>query len=730
MHKNAIRQELREEIKILTEKIADCNRAYYLENRPLVSDAEYDKYKERLRSLLEQVQHIAQANDNDQVIAAATTALYQIGFTPDNRFKKIRHLRPMLSLENAFTREQVDKFLNKLPTNKIVCEPKIDGLSFSLIYNKGMIVQALTRGDGEEGEDVTENIVQVIGIPTKIDYMEKLEIRGEVYMAKSDFISLNSTRKLTGEEEFANPRNAAAGSLRQLNPAITASRSLRYFAWGGFFYNLENQKAKEILDLPILRETTLGPSLTLSSHYELLQKIASLGFIVNPYVRLTKTPQEIEAYYQEISDVRSELDYDIDGVVYKVDNLELQNDLGNTSNSPRWAIAHKFPAQVAQTKLLGITIQVSRRGILTPIAELAPINLGGVLVTRATLHNALEIERKDFRIGDIVLVKRAGDVIPKVIEVIQTERDTSLAPYLFPNHCPVCNSLVEIDESGTFRRCTGGFACSAQVIDLLSHFVSRNAFNILGLGERQIKTLYNWGLLKQPIDIFNLEQNNSTLYPSLEKRQGWGDKSVQNLWSAINQARYISFDKFLFSLSIPHVGTETAKLIAEKYNSIDLLLHNLDNLEQLEGIGSKIGHSIKRFFALNREIVDELARQVIIFSPNLIDNKITGNNRQIEDNNTIQEMNYFKDKTVVFTGSLLYYTREQAKDIAENLGARVIDNISNKVDILVVGQKAGNKLAKAEELGIEILDEGEWLKYVGGERKANYSKLDEKKSGN
>ena len=703
-------KELREDLRSLTEKIILWDRAYHLDDTPLVTDAEYDQYKIDLRRLISKVTNdIENHQDNryagtdncansDPDLVAAQTALQSIGFTPDyGRFRKIIHIRPMLSLENAFNLEHIERFLQKLPMGAIICEPKIDGLSFSLVYNHGKIAWAATRGDSKQGEDITANILHVTGIPQDIAYSGVLEVRGEVYMAKSDFINLNLARKLNGEEEFANPRNAAAGSLRQLDPAITASRSLRYFAWGCFF-------GEE--DVRINSTQFNGPG-TPSNHYDELQRIAKLGFIINPHIMIAKNQEEVEEYYDNMSNMRSQLDYDIDGVVYKVNSIAIQNELGSTSNCPRWAIAHKFPAQIAKTRLIAITVQVSRRGILTPVAELEPVNIEGVLVSRATLHNALEIERRDFRVGDIVLVKRAGDVIPKVIEVAIEERNGATAPYTFPSNCPICHSVVEVDESGTFRRCTGGFLCPAQIINLLRHFVSRGAFNILGLGEKQIEEIYNWGLVKKPTDIFTLEDKNRSLEIPIEKRPGWGDKSIENLWLSINKGRSVSLDRLLYSLSIPRVGAETAKLMTKKYGTLDILLQNLDNLQSIDGIGEKIVMAMKKFFVANNKMINSLLAHITIIGSiahdatiqSLIPNPRLNNNRS-----------GITGKTLVFTGSLEHHTRDQAKEISENLGAKVIDSISKNVDILVAGSKAGSKLAKAHSLGLEILNEEEWLK--------------------
>ncbi len=775
-----------EKLQKLTKDISLYNRAYYLENKPIITDTEYDKYKCDLQLFIEKAHAMLKTQESSDLqvnelktneyelkiyneslahikdvlqkaIINAKIIFKSVGFSSDKKFGKISHLKPMLSLDNAFDWQKIQSFLNKIPTKELICEPKIDGLSFTVFYDEGGIIWSATRGDGIEGEDITKNISHVIGIPSIIDYKGMLEIRGEVYMSKKDFINLNMLRKNAGEEEFVNPRNAAAGSLRQLNPQITAQRSLRYFIWGGSFYdkvqnrnivqnnkllynqdinqdsiNIEsiNQKFSEknqsfsqnsimVKNSNYYKNTLhLSECFIYKSHYNFLLQAKKLGFIINPYIELIKTEKELKEYYDMMSEKRSLLDYDVDGVVYKVNDLNIQQNLGNTSNYPRWAIAHKFPAQEAETELFGILLQVSRRGIVTPIAELKPIHIGGVLVTRASLHNALEIERNDFRVGDIVLVKRAGDVIPKVVRSnLYKRKDTSL-PYVFPKNCPVCNSSIELEKNGTFRICTGGFSCSAQAVDLMRHFVSRDGFNIIGLGRKQIIEMYELDFIKKPSDIFTLQERNSYFHESLENIKGWGIKSVENLWLAIEKARIINFEKFLYSLSIPHIGMENAKLIALNYDGIEDLIENIKNLNQIDGIGDKIVQSINNFFLNNQLLIEDLLKEIKIVNNSkkkklLIENNFYNsdipNEIKVSEENLLINNSFF-GKNILFTGTLTNHTRTEAKKIVENLGGQVVNNITKSVDIVIVGNDAGSKLAKAQKLNITIINEDEWLK--------------------
>ncbi len=672
------KDKIQSKIQKLRREIAHHNQLYYAYDKPGISDQEYDKLKQELKELEE-----ANPEFKDKASPSMT-----VGYAPQEKFGKITHKYPMLSLANGFDRVDIENFLTKirrfLGVNEefelsFTCEPKIDGLSFSAMFENGELKHAATRGDGLVGEEITQNIRQLKEFHGHVKQPISFEIRGEVFMLKSDFIKLNQTRESQDEEPFANPRNAAAGSLRQLDANITRERNLHFYVWGGELANARSQS-------------------------ELLSSFQKLGFCVNDQIRICHNIDDMMAYYDHINEIRSGLPYDIDGVVYKINDFKLQERLGELSNSPRWAIAHKFAAQKAITKINSITIQVGRTGALTPVAELEPVNVGGVLVMRATLHNEDEIERKDFRVGDTVTIQRAGDVIPQVLAVDLTKRPSSSQPFNVPTHCPVCGSEAIKEEGEAIRRCTGGLKCQAQVIEKLRHFVSRNAFNIEGLGEKQIEEFYRLGLIKLPVDIFTLQEHDYLQGEQIKHMEGWGEKSTQNLWQAIDKAKNISLERFIYALGIRHVGEVTAKLLAKNFGDLDSLLNamkeetNKETLLSIEGIGEKVASSIIHFFndPFDLELIAKLKIHLNIL---IYKSEVTTGSPIF-------------GKSVVFTGLLEHMSRSEAKAVAERLGAKVSSAISSKTDYLIYGSDAGSKLKKAKELSISLLNEQEWLALI------------------
>ncbi|APR99035.1 NAD-dependent DNA ligase LigA [Wolbachia endosymbiont of Folsomia candida] len=636
----------------LIQKIKHHNVLYYQEDRPEITDSEYDELKHKAIEAGEEI---------------------EIGTEPDGRFNKVTHLSPMLSLDNAYDQNDVEKFLAKvkklLNTDKleIICEPKIDGLSFSAIYENGKLVKAATRGNGSEGEDITRNISTIDDFPKALpNVKDRLEIRGEVYISNNDFLELNKNN------DFANPRNAAAGSLRQLDSNVTASRPLKYFA-----YSLIGGAEK--------------------AQSEVLNRLKELGFCVNEHQSLANNVDEMLQFYNKIYSERYNLNYDIDGVVFKINDLKLHSKLGSTNRAPRWAIAHKFPAAYGKTKLEKIFVQVGRTGQLVPVAKLTPISIGGVIVSRASLHNFDEIRRKDIREGDIVVVERAGDVIPKIVEVDKNFRFSDAPEFEFPKVCPECGSRVEKVEGEVAIRCTNELTCRAQVIEKLKYFVSQEAFDIVGLADKQIEFFYNIGLIQQVSDIFMLEEKLKEF--DLKKYNGWGPKSIANLLNSINSRRTISLDKFICSLGIRFVGQYVAKLLANRYVSFENLMVKLSNnqayheLLHIDGIGEKIAESIRSFFSnqQNLNMLNELIPHLKIIPV---------------DNNKCSTT--ISGKVVVFTGTLLTLSRTEAKEQAESLGAKVSSGVSSNTDFLVVGNEPGSKYKKAMELGIKVLSEEEW----------------------
>jgi DNA ligase (NAD+) len=690
------RAEAEAELKRLAGLIRHHDELYYRQDAPEVSDAEYDALRRRNDAIEERFPKLVRPDSPSKRVGAPAV----------EGFGKIKHRVPMLSLGNAFDAEDVADFVHRVhrflklsddAPLAFMAEPKIDGLSISLRYQDGKLVEAATRGDGAEGENVTKNVLTIREIPHQLKgkkIPEVIDVRGEIYMTRDDFAGLNEKQAASGAKVFANPRNSAAGSLRQLDTSITASRPLRFFAyaWG------------EASSLPA--DTQSGVD----------EAFAKWGLPVNKAARVCNGTEELIAYYEELAENRAKLPYDIDGVVYKVNRLDLQERLGFVSRSPRWAIAHKFPAQQAMTVLNGIDIQVGRTGALTPVARLEPVTVGGVVVTNATLHNEDEIARKDVRVGDTVILQRAGDVIPQIVGVVADKRPKGAKPYKFPVLCPACGShaVREVDEKtgkvDVVRRCTGGLICPAQRVERLKHFVSRNAFDIEGLGEKNIQAFYDDGLIQSPDDIFTLAARDARSVKRLEEREGWGPQSATKLFNAIAARRTIALGRFIYALGIRHVGETTAKLLARFYGSIEHFRQSMidaskgkdseafKELDNIEGIGEVVAEAIADFFGEphNVRVVDELLKEV---APQPLE--------------AVDSTSAVAGKTVVFTGTLTLLTRGEAKAQAERLGAKVAGSVSKKTDYVVAGADAGSKLGKARELGVAILDEEQWLQLTG-----------------
>ena len=659
----------------LAKEIARHDKLYHDQDAPEISDAEYDALVRENRELEERFPQLVRADSPSRRLGAApTTAL-----------AKVTHARPMLSLENAFASEEVEEFVARvkrflaLPPDAFVAmtaEPKIDGLSCSLRYEQGKLVLAATRGDGAVGEDVTANVRTISDISQHIpDAPEIFEVRGEVYMSKADFEALNERQEASGGKIFANPRNAAAGSLRQKDSSITAARPLRFLAhgWG--------EVSAPLAD----------------TQYEAMKRIESFGLPVSELLIRCNDLDEMLAHYRAIEKARADLPFDIDGVVYKVDRLDLQERLGFVARAPRWGLAHKFPAEKAETTLEAIDIQVGRTGKLTPVGRLTPVGVGGVIVANVTLHNRDEIERLGLRIGDRVRIQRAGDVIPQVIENLT--RDEPRTPYVFPDHCPECQSEAVSEEGEVDVRCTGGLVCPAQRFERLRHFVSRGALDIEGLGEKSIAEFIELSWLHSPADIFRLHAHRAELVG----REGWKEKSVENLLAAIEAKREPDGPRFLFGLGIRHVGIVTAKDLLRCFSTIEELRRvalsdgGEAELSSVQGVGPVVAEALTDFFheAHNREAVDDLLSEV---SPK----PFVSDAKQTE----------WSGKTIVFTGSLETMSRDEAKAQAERLGARAAGSVSPKTDLVVAGPGAGSKLKKAEELGIRVINEAEWAQIV------------------
>ncbi|XUY25879.1 NAD-dependent DNA ligase LigA [Agrobacterium sp. rho-8.1] len=706
------------ELAFLAAELERHDALYHGNDAPEISDAEYDALKRR----------------NDAIEAAfpdlvrADSPSKKVGFAPLPTFAPIVHARPMLSLGNAFSDEDVQdfvasvyRFLGNLPDDSIAftAEPKIDGLSMSIRYENGKLKTAATRGDGTTGENVTANVMTISEIPNSLPkgVPDVVEVRGEVYMSKSDFLALNVQMEAEGKQTYVNPRNTASGSLRQLDATVTAKRKLRFFAYA-------------------LGEVSNGgqPTRLADTQFGIVEKFREWGFPVNPFMKRFTSGQQLIEHYQEIGIARPDLDYDIDGVVYKVDRLDLQERLGFRSRSPRWATAHKFPAEQAFTTVEKIEIQVGRTGALTPVARLTPITVGGVVVTNATLHNAdyiegignngerIRPEDHDIRVGDTVIVQRAGDVIPQVLDVLLEKRDAGSQRYEFPKQCPVCGShaVRERNEKtgklDSVTRCTGGFACSAQAKEHLKHFVSRNAFDIEGLGTKQIDFFFDSEdpalAIKTAPDIFTLKKRQEDSHlTKLENIDGFGKTSVKKLFDAIDARREIDLHRLIFALGIRHVGETTGKLLARTYGNYvhfeeamkaaaDLTGDAWTELNSIDGIGEVVARAVVEFYKepRNLDVIDRLMREL----------------RPKESEKPTTEGSPVAGKTVVFTGSLEKFTRDEAKARAESLGAKVAGSVSKKTDYVVAGPGAGSKLDKARELGVQTMDEDEWLALISG----------------
>jgi DNA ligase (NAD+) len=681
------------------------DKRYYQDDAPSITDAEYDALRQRFNAIEKRFPDFVSANSPSQKVGAA----------PSGRFRKVRHALPMLSLDNAFGEQDVidfagriERFL-KLPDNKIdfSAEPKIDGLSMSLRYEGGELITAATRGDGAEGEDVTANIRTLEDVPQKLkgrNIPDVCEVRGEVYMTKKAFLALNERQKAVGDTIFANPRNSAAGSLRQKDPSITASRPLGFFAyaWG------------EMSAMPEATQTGM------------IHWFERCGFKTNPLTRLCHSVEELIAFHRKIEEQRAELDYDIDGVVYKVDRIDWQERLGFVSRTPRWGIAHKFPAERAMTVLRDIEIQVGRTGSFTPVGKLEPVGVGGVIVQNVTLHNEDYIkgiggdgeqlrEGRDIRIGDTVVIQRAGDVIPQVVDVVIDKRPKGAKEFHFPKKCPcplhtdVVREETATGEEGSRARCSGEFACPYQKIEHLKLFVSRRAFDIDGLGEKQLQYFFDEGWVNEPADIFTLPKRNAKL--KLEEIEGYGETSVRNLFSSIEARRRISLERFIYALGMRHVGETTALALARGYGSWQAF-HDaglkvakddeeaIAEMDALDQIGDTVIKAVAAYFgeSHNRGIVDRLVKEL----DEIIDAEKPKSNSAISG------------KTVVFSGSLERMTRDEAKANAERLGAKAASSVSKKTDYLIAGPGAGSKLADAKKHGVTVLTEDEWLKLVGG----------------
>jgi len=691
------RAEASKELAALAEEIAYHDRRYHLEDAPEINDAAYDALRGRNEAIEARFPDLKRMDSPSD----------KVGAPPGQTFAKVRHTVPMLSLGNAFDAGEVQEFVQRvrrflnlsadMPV-AFVAEPKIDGLSISLRYERGRLTNAATRGDGTEGEDVTRNVFEVPGIPRQIGgdrggdagpVPELLEVRGEIYMTRHDFADLNARRAEAGESLFANPRNAAAGSLRQLDPAVTAARPLSFlaYAWGAV-------------------SESLGDTL-----WAVRERFAAWGFPLSEPARLCPDTDALLAYYQELGSLRPELSFDVDGAVYKVDRQDLRTRLGFVHRAPRWAIAHKFPAEQAQTRLNDIQIQVGRTGALTPVAILEPVTVGGVVVSRATLHNEDEIKRKDARVGDLVVVQRAGDVIPQVVRVVEEQRPVNAAPFVFPDHCPECGSAAVRPEGEAIRRCTGGLICPAQAVERLKHFVSRDAFDIDGLGEKIITTFFKEGLVRQPANLFRLRKADEQSPTRLKDRPGWGEKSAENLFRAIEARREIDLDRFIYALGIRQIGQATARLLARTYHRFESFRAAMtqardpssqawQDLVAINQIGDSMAADLVDFFAEehNLSVLDDLLLEVTV--------------RPFESEAV--QASALSGKTIVFTGTLESMSRNEAKARAEALGAKVTGSVSAKTDYLVAGSDPGSKATKARDLGVTVLSEADWLALANG----------------
>ncbi|WP_208435933.1 NAD-dependent DNA ligase LigA [Bartonella phoceensis] len=708
--KNLTAVEAKSELEWLAKEIARHDVLYNRDDQPEISDAEYDALRQRNAEIEALFPELIRVDSPS----------HKIGAPISEKFEKSVHTQPMLSLDNAFSAEDVREFVERirrflrLPAAQVVeitAEPKIDGLSLSLRYEKGRLVCAATRGDGTIGENVTANARTISDIPQVLQgkFPDILEVRGEVYMGREDFQALNRRQQEKGKLTFANPRNAAAGSLRQLDSRITANRKLQFFAYA----------CGEVSEI------------FAESQMEIMKKLKEYGFIINPFTKVFKTVGEMISYYHDIEECRHSLSYDIDGIVYKVNDLMFQMRLGFVSRSPRWAIAHKFPAEKVIALLEGIDIQVGRTGALTPVARLAPITVGGVVVTNASLHNEDYIkgighkgepirEGRDIRVGDTVIVQRAGDVIPQIVDIIAEKRPKDSSAFVFPHLCPACGSHAVREVGEAVRRCTGGLICPAQAIERIRHFVARNAFDIEGLGKKQVEFFFHVQdkalCIHTPADIFTLQRRQENSLVRLENMEGFGAVSVRKLYNAINARRKIPLSRFLFALGIRHVGEVNARRLARAYQNYTAfetavmaaaLSCDKENeegneawmeLTNIEGIGPQVGSAIIDFYqeTHNREVLSVLLEEVT----------------PLDEESILTDSSPIAGKIIVFTGTLVRMSRDEAKALAERLGAKTSSSLSKKTDLLVAGSGAGSKLAKAQELGIEVIDEETWFQLI------------------
>lgn len=656
----------------LIEQIAAHDRAYYLQDSPLISDAQYDVLYKELIEIEKQHPYLISSDSPSK----------KVGGYSNEVFSPVKHGSPMLSLNNALTEEELIAFDKRcregleLEVIEYACELKYDGLAISLLYEKGSLTRAATRGDGTIGENVTANIKTIQQIPHQLkgNYPERIEIRGEVFMTHENFKKLNEDQRYMGDKEFANPRNAAAGSLRQLDPKVTSMRSLSFFAYG----------------VGELSPSQLSPN----SHSELMAKFDLMGLPVSPDRCVAKGLEQVLAFFDQIKQRRDQLLFDIDGVVYKVNAYYQQNQLGYVSRAPRFAIAHKFPPEEAYTKVIAIEVQVGRTGAITPVARLEPVQVGGVVLTNATLHNEDEILRKDVRVGDTVIVRRAGDVIPEVVMVLKEHRIKGAAKFQMPTHCPICQSAIEKSTGEIIARCTGGLFCSAQKLQSILHFAHRRAMNIDGLGEKIVVQLIQENIIRNPADLYRLGLN------ALLTLNRMGEKLASNLLQAIESSKQSSLARVIFALGIRHVGETTAKDLAKYFGSMTTFIHAKDeDLLKVRDVGPVVVNSIKNFFAQNHNI--EVIEQLMACGINPIE-KASGD----------QVVEAFSNKTVVLTGTLPTLSRDQAKELLEIAGAKVSGSVSSKTDFILAGTDAGSKLEKAQALGVRIIDETEFLEML------------------